>query len=176
MKRGVTIGLFVVVLLSAAAVASAQSGPGTWRGYGPEGQGWFCPYCGAFHGYRGGMEPGAPIGPGWTYGMEGHMRPHWGGMGPGMMHRWGGMGPGRMSRHWYGAPDYGQARRELGKEEARDMVQEYLDTSRNPNLKVGEIEDKGRVFEAEILTKQKEDLVDRIQIHKRTAWMRSVYE
>jgi hypothetical protein len=81
-----------------------------------------------------------------------------------------------MNRHWYGGPRYGRTDRELGSEEARGMVQEYLDMSRNPNLKIGEIEDKGNVFEAEIRTKKAGDLVDRIQIDKRTAWMRSVYD
>jgi hypothetical protein len=45
---------------------------------------------------------------------------------------------------------------------------------RNPNLKVGEIEDKGYVFEAEILTKDN-SLVDKILVDKRTGWMRSIY-
>jgi len=45
---------------------------------------------------------------------------------------------------------------------------------RNPNLKLGEIEDKGNAFEAEIQTKDG-SLVDRILVDKYTGWMRSVY-
>ncbi len=46
---------------------------------------------------------------------------------------------------------------------------------RNPNLKVGKIEDKGNTFEAEIVTKKEDSLVDRIAVDKYTGWMRSVY-
>jgi len=181
MKKAMIISALSLALLFWAGGAAAQPGSGMRGGWGPgysgpQGQGWFCPYCGSYHGYRGDMARGAPMGPGWTYGTGSHMMPQWGGMGPGMMHRWGGMGPGMMNRHWYGGPRYGRTDRELGSEEARDMVQEYLDMSRNPNLKIGGIEDKGNVFEAEILTKEAGDLVDRIQIDKRTAWMRSVYD
>ncbi|MCF8062284.1 MAG: hypothetical protein K9M82_07200 [Deltaproteobacteria bacterium] len=178
MKKALMTSVLSFALLLAAGVAAAQPGPGVRGGWGPgysgpQGQGWFCPYCGSPQGWRGGM---APLGPGWTYGMGSHMMPHYGGMGPGMMHRWGGMGPGMMNRNWYGGPRYEWVDRDLGLDEARSMIEEYLDMSRNPNLKIGEIEEKGDVFEAEILTQKAGDLVDRIQIDKRRAWMRSVYE
>ena len=54
------------------------------------------------------------------------------------------------------------------------MLEDYLDSMRNPNLKVGEIKDQGDAFEAEILTKEN-SLVDRILVDNRTGGMRSVY-
>lgn len=176
MKKRLFMALIATACLLFAASAWAQMGYGQGT---PPGEGWFCPYCGTWHGNRG-MTPGSQMGPGWGYGMGSSMTPGWGSHGPGMMHRWGGMGSGMMRRHWYGAPDYrryqGRQDHPLEKEEARQMIQEYLDLSHNPNLEIGGIEDKGRVFEAEIVTKEQKDLVDRLQIDKRTAWMRSVYE
>ena len=62
----------------------------------------------------------------------------------------------------------------LDKEEAEKMVQRRLDFSRNPNLKLGSVEDKGEFFEAEILTRD-DALVDKLIIDKETGRMRSVY-
>lgn len=183
MKSSVKITLILTTaMLLAAGIASAQPmGPGM-MGYGarggynaPQGQGWFCPYCGTWHSdaQRG---PGRGMGPGM-------MGPGYG-RSPGMMQRWDHGGYG--SRGWQGqqgyapgrGPGYGYRGPEepLGKEEARGVAQRYLDASRNPNLKVGEIEEKDDVFEAEILTRKGGDLVDRVQIDRRTGWMRSVYE
>jgi len=187
--RNVRIGalLIATIVLLAAGPALAQTmGPGGQGGYPPpEGQGWFCPYCGAGQGYGGGrgMGPGM-MGPGYGYGGRGGMRGH----GPGMMQRWrgGGYGYGPMHRGWQGeqryapgrGPGYGYRGPEepLDKEGARGIVEQYLSSSRNPNLKVGEIEEKGDVFEAEIVTQKGDDLVDRVQIDRQTGWMRSVYE
>ncbi len=54
------------------------------------------------------------------------------------------------------------------------MMNDYLKSSRNPNLKVGKIKDAGNAFEAEILTK-KNDIVDRVLIDKYTGGIRSAY-
>ncbi len=98
------------------------------------------------------------------------------GMGPGMMGDYGrgsgmmggyGMGPG----HGYGRQPTGKA---IDAKEAEAMMKDYLKSSRNPNLKLGKIKDRGNVFEAEILTK-KNDLVDRVQIDKATGYIRSAY-
>jgi hypothetical protein len=109
------------------------------------------------------------------------------GYGPGMMQRWEGRGYGRGWQALQGdqqgyapgrGPGYGYRRPEepLGSEEARGILERYLETSRNPNLKVGELEEKEDVFEAEIVTRKGEDLVDRVQIDRQTGWMRSVYD
>ncbi len=54
------------------------------------------------------------------------------------------------------------------------MMNDYLKSSRNPNLKLGKIKDVGKAFEAEILT-TKNDLVDKILIDKSTGYMQSAY-
>jgi len=87
------------------------------------------------------------------------------GMGPGMM------GPGY--DYQYG-PQYRRPQLMLDEKNAKEILENYLKVSRNPNLKLGKIEDKGNVFEAEILT-QKDSLVDKILVDKYTGWTRSAY-
>jgi hypothetical protein len=101
------------------------------------------------------MGPGM-MGPGYGYGY---------GMGPGVM------GPGYC--YQYG-PQYQQSQKPLEEKDAKAILGNYLRSTRNPNLKLGKIEDKGYAFEAEILT-QKGSLVDKILVDKNTGWMRSVY-
>src|SRR4030042_729784 len=82
-----------------------------------------------------------------------------------------GMGPGMMGGDYgYGAGrGYGRQYKTGGKthhkKEAKAMMDDYLKSSRNPNLKLGKIKDLGNAFEEEILTK-KNDIVDRILIDK----------
>jgi hypothetical protein len=150
--------------------------PGYGSPYESE-EGWrYCPYC------------GVPLGPGRDYRR-----------GPGMMHRGWGMGPGmrgpgygrgygygpgphrgpgynRGHGMWgpgYGSP-YGQTLQPLKKEGARALVEEYIGSGRNPNLKVGDIEDEGPVFVVEILTKEG-SLVDKLAVNKDTGWINSIY-
>ena len=98
----------------------------------------------------------------------------------GMMGGYGsGMGPGMMGGSGYGmGRGYGPQSQSTGKsidaKEAEAMMKDYLKSTRNPNLKLGKIKDAGKVFEAEILTKNN-DLVDRVQIDKATGYIRSVY-
>ena len=86
-----------------------------------------------------------------------------------------GMGPGMMGPGYGGGPGYRQYRPPLEKEEVREMLENIIRTSRNPNLKVGRIDDAGPYFEAEILTKGSESLVDRVLVDKHTARVRSAY-
>jgi hypothetical protein len=108
----------------------------------------YCPYCGRDLHHRG------------NYGMEGPMMHH----GPGMM-----------------GSDYGyhhrfrQFRNPLDVDTAKDILNDYLDSLRNPNLKMGEIKKKDSVFEVKILTKKNEDLVDIISVDKYTGRIQSVY-
>jgi hypothetical protein len=102
------------------------------------------------------IEAKAQMGPGCGYGY---------GMGPGMM------GPGY--GYQYG-PQYQQPQKSLDEKDAKTILENYLKSTRNPNLKLGKIEDKGNAFEGEVLT-QKGSLVDKILIDKNTGWMRSVY-
>jgi len=105
-------------------------------------------------------------------------------MGPGMMGGYGyGMGPGMMGRGWgpgmmcpgYGyGPQYQQVQKSLEEKDAKAILENYLRSTRNPNLKLGKIEDRGNFFEGEILTKN-DSLVDKILVDKNTGWIRSVY-
>ncbi len=112
------------------------------------------------------MESGSGMGSGM---MDGGM------MGPGMMGQ-GMMGGGMMGggyRPQYG-PQYQQPPKPLDEKEATTLLENYLQSTRNPNLKLGKIEDKGNAFEAEIQTKDG-SLVNKILVDKNSRWMRSVY-
>lgn len=172
-----------VFVCGVTATYAQPMGPGMMGpGYAyPPQEDWdYCPYCGSYMGPRGGYGMGP--------GMMGHgMMGRGYGMGPGMMGRGYGMGPGMMHRGWgmgpqsgpqygpgYQGPQYQQPQKPMDEEDAKSLLEDYLQSSRNPNLKIGKIEDKGGTFEAEIQTKDG-SLVDRIVVDKRTGWMRSVY-
>jgi hypothetical protein len=151
MKRAAYITAMIIMgyglfMFAGPAIVSGQQGG---YGYGHRGDWNYCPYCGrSFH------DPG-----GYGYGVRG----------PGMM----GPGHGHMGDD-YRRPSYGYPREPLHKKEAKALVEEMLDYSRNPNLKVGRIEEKGDYFEAEITTKDG-SLVDKLKVDKDTGRMRSVY-
>jgi hypothetical protein len=160
-------------------------------------QGWYGPQCGAYQGggwgmgpymmgpgwHHGMMGPGrrcgmmgpgwrcGMMGPGWRYGM---MRPGWGYgmMGPGW--RYGMMRPGWGYGYGYG-PQYQPLQRQpVDEEQAKDLVEGYLKSTRNPNLKLGKIKDEGQYFEVEIVTNDN-SLANMIIVNKDTGWMRSAY-
>ena len=118
--------------------------------------GWYCPYCGSYQG-------GYGMGPG----MMGY------GMGPGMMgygRGYGMMGPG------YGYnQQYQQPQRTITEKDAKGIVENYLNSTRNPNLKLGKIKDEGSAFEVDIVAKGKGSLVDKILVNKNTGLLRSIY-
>lgn len=172
----VTLMAMLAVTLSMATVYAGPYGPGDtqWN---------YCPYCGSQFGLGGGygagpsmMGPGYGTGPGmmgWGYGMgPGMMCPGmmgWGyGRGPGMMHRGWGWGP----QH---GPQYEQPQGPMSEKDAKAILENYLQSTRNPNLKLGKIEDKGNAFEADIVTAKDGSLVDKLLVDKYTGWMRSVY-
>jgi hypothetical protein len=191
MKKSVLSGslMILVMLILVPAISQAQMGPGYMMGpgmmgHGPAGYGggWYCPYCGQYYGPEGGygMGPGM-MGPGWGYGMGPGMMGR--GMGPGMMGPgWGygpgygpgPMGPGMMGPGYGYGPQYQQPQKPLEQKDAKGLLENYLQAGRNPNLKLGKIEDKGPYFEAEIVTKNGA-LVDKILVDKNTGWMRSIY-
>ena len=92
-----------------------------------------------------------------------------GGMGPGMM----GYGYGPQHGPQY-APQYQRPQKPLNENQAKQMVENYLQSTRNPNLKLGKIEDKGYAFEANIVTKDG-SLVNKVLVDKNTGWMQSAY-
>jgi Spy/CpxP family protein refolding chaperone len=124
-------------------------------------------------GYGYGMGPGMMgYGYGMSPGMMGGMMGYGYGMGPGMMGKGYGMGP--QYGPGYQGPQYQRPKTPMEEKDAKKLLENYLESTRNPNLKLGKLEDKGDDFEAEIVTK-KGSLIDRIKIDKRTGWMRSVY-
>ncbi len=112
------------------------------------------------------------------------------GMGRGMMGGMGGgygMGPGMMNRGWGSGPQYGspyapryqaqpneKPQRPIEQRDAKDLLENYLRSTRNPNLKLGPVVDKGDRFEAEVQTRNG-SLVDRIVVDKTTGSLRSIY-
>jgi len=90
-------------------------------------------------------------------------------MGPGMMGPWM-MGPGYPG---YG-PRYGEPQKPLEEKDVKAIVKDYIESTRNPNLKMGKIKEMENFFEVEILTKDN-SLVDKILVDKFTGWMRSAY-
>jgi hypothetical protein len=197
----VVLGMTLYPLVGYAQMEHGKMGRsgGGGQGYTPQQEGgWnFCPYCGSPLGPGGGygMGPGM-MGPGMMgrgYGMgPGMMGPGmmgrgygmgYGMMGPGMMGRGYGMGPGMMGpgmmgRGWGMGPQYGpqyqQQQKPMEEKDAREILENYLRSTRNPNLKLGKVIEKGNYFEAEILTKDN-SLVDKIIVDKYSGWMRSIY-
>ena len=181
MKKIIFI-LFAVVFIG-VAFYSVEGNAQMNQGYGPE--------YGMGPGYGYGMGPGM-MGPGYGYGYgmgPGMMGPGYGygyGMGPGMMgpgYGYGyGMGPGMMGPGYgYGrqyGPQYGrqyqQLQKPLNRDQAKQKVENYLSSMRNPNLKLGKIEEKDNGYQINIVTKEG-SLVDKILVDKNTGWMRSAY-
>ena len=102
------------------------------------------------------------------------------GMGSGMMGGGSGsgstmMGPGHGQQYGrQNAPQYQQPQKPLNENQAKERVENYLQSKNNPNLKLGKIEDKGNAFEANIVTKNG-SLVDKILVDKDTGRMHSAY-
>jgi hypothetical protein len=96
-------------------------------------------------------------------------------MGRGMMGsgtKRGDMGFGMMEQGY--ERQYRQPQKPLEEKDVKALLENYLRSMRNPNLKLGEIKDLGHGFEVEILTTEN-SLVDKILVDKKTGWMRSVY-
>ena len=175
----------LVLLLALGSVYAQSSNPG----YNPPPQsGWYCPYCGSYQGGGYGMGPGMMGGRGYGYGMGPGMMGGQGygygyGMGPGMMGGRGfgyGMGPGMMGPGYGYGPNQQypyaqqQPQKPIDKDQAKTMVENYLKSTGNPNLKLGGIKDEGQSFEADVVTKDN-SLADKILIDKNTGWMRPAY-
>lgn len=75
---------------------------------------------------------------------------------------------------WLGSPQPLPGKELLNKDQARQQVERYLKSTGNPNLKVGKIEDKGEVFQVEIVTRNG-SLVDKILVNRLGGGMRSIY-
>jgi hypothetical protein len=121
------------------------------------------------------MGPGMMGGGYGGYGMGPGMMGGGYGMGPGMMGGGYGMGPGYGYGPQYGyGRQYRQLQKPLDKDQAKQQVENYLKSSRNPNLSVGRVEEKGTHYEVDIQTKDG-SLADKILVDKNTGGMRSLY-
>jgi len=92
-------------------------------------------------------------------------------MGPGELN---GRGPGMTEIYPWVIPPYRQFVNPIDKKDAHALVQNYLDSTNNPNLKVGPEIDKGTGYEFDVVTKDN-SLVDRLLVSKDTAEIHSAY-
>jgi len=69
-------------------------------------------------------------------------------------------------------PGYQEAARSMSKFDAQMALRNYV--TRNPDLQLGSIRDKGNTFEADVIGKDR-SLVNRIIVEKDTGWIRSIY-
>jgi hypothetical protein len=143
----------------------AQMGPGYGMGPGMMGYGYGGYGMGPGmmgYGYGGyGMGPGMMAGPGYgCYGMGPWMMPHYG-MGYGYGYGYG--------------PQYQEREKPLTEDDAKTMVENYLKSTKNPNLKLGKTKNEEHYFEVHIVTKKNDALVDKILVDKSTGWMHSIY-
>ena len=118
--------------------------------------------------------PSFARGPGW--GRGGHMMGYYGG-GSGHFWEYGGgyaRGSGMMSPCYGSEFRYQESEKLFEESNVKSMLNDYLKSIGNPNLKLGDITEKEAVFEAEILTKDG-SLVDKLAVDKSTGGMRSVY-
>lgn len=167
--RKILLLAIAAATLGASIPSQAQPyyGPGMMGGYGPG------------YGMRGGgYGPGWGMGPGMMgggYGPGGMMGP--GMMGPGMM-GYGGYGPGMMGPGYGGGmmgPGYrgGYYGNQGNLNLTTDQVKNYLERMiRNPNLKVGAVKEKDAdTIIADIVTKDKNALVQRLVINRHNGFM-----
>ncbi|MEJ2725129.1 MAG: cytochrome c [Deltaproteobacteria bacterium] len=96
------------------------------------------------------------------------------GMGPGMGGGYGGYGMGPGYGGQYGPQQYQKPPKPLDEQQAKQEVENYLKSTRNPNLKVGKIEEKGNDYVVNIETKDG-SLVDKILVNKDTGRMAPAY-
>jgi len=139
----------------------------------------------ALYSVEGNAQMGQEYGPGYgmTSGMMGQGYNSAYSMGPGMMGSGNGMGQGMMgSGNGYGqqyGPQYGrqyqqQPRKPLDRNQAKQEAENYLRSMRNPNLKLGRIQENSNGYQINIVTKDG-SLVDKVLVDKNTGGMRSAY-
>jgi hypothetical protein len=92
-------------------------------------------------------------------------------MGPGELN---GRGPGMTEIYPWVIPPYRRFDNPIDKKDAQALLQNYLDSTNNPNLKLGQETDKGTRYEFDVVTKDN-SLVDRLRVSKDTGEIRSAY-
>lgn len=153
MRKSISIVPLIIlaVILTFAGAYAQQTGPGAATDQGAPAQqgGWYCPYCGHGQGMGRGM------------------------MGQGMMMNCPMTGQGGMTHRGIGPGPQGKP---VNEEQTKTLVENYVKSMNNPNLKVGKItEEKNKdYFVVEIVT-QDGSLADKIHVNKSTGWFRSAY-
>ena len=61
----------------------------------------------------------------------------------------------------------------LSRDQADLVFQRYVQMKNNSNLKLGEIVEKGDLFEATVITKDG-SLVEKVQLNRNTGWFQNV--
>jgi len=161
-----TLSMVIAFTVTGVSAQMGQVGPGMGM-MGMQGQTGPCPWYGQ-----------GQMGTGMGMGQMGHGMM----MGPGMggPQGWYECGPGMMmggSQGWCGPGmmwQYQQPQKALEEKDTKVILENYLQSTRNPNLKLGKIKDIGSAYEAEIVTKEN-SLVNKITVDKNTGWMRSAY-
>jgi hypothetical protein len=74
---------------------------------------------------------------------------------------------------WYNPP-YRRFATPIDKKDAQTLAENYLDSTHNPNLKLGNERDEVTNYEFDIVTKDN-SLVDRLLVNKKTGDIRSAY-
>jgi hypothetical protein len=77
---------------------------------------------------------------------------------------------GRVPEQGEMGPESNRLETPLQEDGARTVVENYIQSTRNPNLKLGKITEQGDAFEAEIVSKDG-SLVDKLLVDKSTGWM-----
>jgi len=156
-----------IAMLALAGPSYAQPyGPGMMGGYGP-GYGMMGGGYGPGYGMMGGgYGPGWMMGGGYGPGMTG------GGYGPGYGMMGGGYGPGMMGG--YGPGYYGrQGNLNMSVDDVKTYLERMIAIQGNPRLKVGEVKEKDAdTITADIVTKDKDALVQRFAVDRRTGFYR----
>jgi len=174
MRKLFLIPLTVAVVVATGATVQAQPyGPGMMGGgYGPG-------YGMMGGGYGPGMMGG--YGPGWMMGgggygpgmMGGGYGSGYGMMGGGYGPGYGqGYGPGMMGG--YGSGYYGrQANLNLSTDQVKTYLERMIAVQGNPRLKVGDVKEKDAdTITADIVTKDKDALVQRFAVDRHTGFYR----
>ena len=176
MRTTTRMGTAIAAALAAATIGLAAPAVAQPYGYGPGmmggyGQGYaYGPGMMGGYGYgpgmMGGYGPGM-MGGGYGYG-PGMMRGY--GYGPGMMRGYG-YGPGMMG---YGPGGYGnRGDLNLSADDVKTRFERWIEAQGNPHIKVGGVKQTDdNTVQVDIVTKDKDALVQRFEVNRHTGFYR----
>jgi hypothetical protein len=126
----------------------------------------------ALYSVEGNAQMGQGYGPG--YGMGSGMMGSGSGSGMGQGMMGSGNGNGRQYGPQYGRQYQQPRQKPLDRNQAKQEAENYLRSMRNPNLKLGRIQENSNGYQINIVTKDG-SLVDKVLVDKNTGGMRSTY-